>query len=250
MQKEGELVLEQFTYVKRGYDPEEVDRYIDTLEQVVQSYKEKDNAIKNAIISAQVAADNMVKNAKAQADEYKYQIAKELDKVTLEIERQRMRIRAFQDVYSGLVRKYLAEIQAEEMSDLFSRLDEVDKLVARLKEVDIIPPLPHAGEPPASGRAYQEPPNAPGREYQEEATAPPALGRPYPERTSERTNVQPLREITPAPGSAGPPPLSPPKPPVPSLSLGPGNSPSLSKTPYAPPQVVARANDDGNYRPS
>jgi len=132
--------LEQFTYVKRGYDPEEVDRYISTLEQVVKSYKEKDNAIKNAIISAQVAADNMVKNAKAQAEEYKGQIAKELDKVSIEVDRQRMRIQAFQDVYSGLVRKYLTDINEKDISDLYSRLDEVDKFIERLKEVDIIPP--------------------------------------------------------------------------------------------------------------
>ncbi|MCL1883238.1 MAG: DivIVA domain-containing protein [Defluviitaleaceae bacterium] len=132
--------MEQFTYVKRGYDPEEVDRYISTLEQVVKSYKEKDNAIKNAIISAQVAADNMVKNAKAQAEEYKGQIAKELDKVSIEVDRQRMRIQAFQDVYSGLVRKYLTDINEKDISDLYSRLDEVDKFIERLKEVDIIPP--------------------------------------------------------------------------------------------------------------
>jgi cell division septum initiation protein DivIVA len=131
--------VEQFTYVKRGYDPEEVDRYISTLEQVIKSYKEKDNAIKNAIISAQVAADNMVKNAKNQADEYKTQIAKELDKVSLEVERQRIRIQAFQDVYSGLVRKYLTDIDENEISDLYTRLDDVDKLINRLKEVDIVP---------------------------------------------------------------------------------------------------------------
>ncbi|MCL2198654.1 MAG: DivIVA domain-containing protein [Defluviitaleaceae bacterium] len=132
--------MEQFTYVKRGYDPEEVDRYIATLEQVIKSYKEKDNAIKNAIISAQVAADNMIKNAKNQADEYKGQIAKELDKITTEIERQRIRVQAFQDVYSGLVRKYLTTLDDNDMSDLFTRLDDVDKLITRLKETDIVPP--------------------------------------------------------------------------------------------------------------
>jgi len=132
--------LEQFTYVKRGYDPEEVDRYIATLEQVIKSYKEKDNAIKNAIISAQVAADNMIKNARNQAEEYKVQIAKELDKVSTEIERQRIRIQAFQDVYSGLVRKYLSNLEDNDMSDIFTRLDDVDKLITRLKEADIAMP--------------------------------------------------------------------------------------------------------------
>lgn len=230
--------MEQFTYVKRGYDPEEVDRYIATLEQVIKSYKEKDNAIKNAIISAQVAADNMVKNAKMQADEYKGQIAKELDKVSLEVDRQRMRIQAFKDVYSGLVKKYLTDLDEDDMTDIFARLDDVEKLIGRLKEVDIVP-APTPGDFPIRSSAPPEP-----------STTPPAP-----------TIPPPTQGLNPA-QSAGtnPPPRPapvPPKPPAPMLSLGPNSSPSLNKTPggaqkpgYAPPQVVARINEDGNYVPS
>jgi len=119
--------VEQFTLIKRGYDPDEVDKYIATLEQVIKSYKDKDNAIKNAIISAQVAADNMIQNAKLQADEYKAQISKDLVKIREEVGRQRMRIQAFQDVYSELIKKYLREFNDSDMSDLFARLDDVEK---------------------------------------------------------------------------------------------------------------------------
>ncbi|MCL2224726.1 MAG: DivIVA domain-containing protein [Defluviitaleaceae bacterium] len=160
--------MEQFTYVKRGYDPEEVDRYIATMEQVIKSYKEKDNAIKNAIISAQVAADNMIKNAKAQADEYKVQICKELEKVSTEVDRQRMQIKAFQDVYAGLVRKYLTAIDEQEISDLYARLDDVDKLVDRLKEVDIVP------APPSTTPAPPSPPPAPSIPAPEIPATPPS----------------------------------------------------------------------------
>ena len=130
--------MEQFTLIKRGYDPEEVDKYIATLEQVIKSYKDKDNAIKNAIISAQVAADNMIKNAKLQADEYKGQIVKELEKVRQEVDRQRMRIQAFQDVYNGLVRKYLTELDGDDITQIFKRLDDVDNLIGMLMEADIV----------------------------------------------------------------------------------------------------------------
>ena len=130
--------MEQFSFVKRGYDPEEVDKYIATLEQVIKSYKDKDNAIKNAIISAQVAADNMIKNAKLQADDYKVQIVKELEKVREEVGRQRMRIQAFQDVYSGLIRKYLTDLEDEDTNELYSRLDDVDRLINVLMDTDMI----------------------------------------------------------------------------------------------------------------
>ena len=140
--------MEQFTYVKRGYDPEEVDKYISTLEQVIKSYKDKDNAIKNAIISAQVAADNMIKNAKAQADEYKVQISRELEKARDEVGRQRMRIQAFHDVYSGLVQKYLVEIEGNDMSNLYTRLDDIDRVLVHLMDEDIVPaPNEDFGEP-------------------------------------------------------------------------------------------------------
>jgi len=55
--------MESFSIVKRGYDPHEVDSYIERLEQIIKSYKDKDNSINNAIVSAQVAADNILKNA-------------------------------------------------------------------------------------------------------------------------------------------------------------------------------------------
>ena len=128
--------MEQFTIVRRGYDPEEVDKYVSTLEQVIKSYKDKDNAIKNAIISAQVAADNMVKNAKMQADEYKAQIVRELGKVSIEVERQRVKLQAFNDIYTSLVRKYLTEPRENDMRDLFARLDDVDKIINILRGDD------------------------------------------------------------------------------------------------------------------
>ncbi|MDR0272569.1 MAG: hypothetical protein LBI27_04545 [Clostridiales bacterium] len=248
--------MEHFTYVKRGYDPEEVDRYISTLEQVIKSYKEKDNAIKNAIISAQVAADNMVKNAKAQADEYKGRIAKELDKITEEVDRQRMKIKAFQDVYKNLVKKYLSELEDNDISDLMKRLDDVDTFIARLKEVDIVPaptPAPYTEKAEDySDYAPKSPPPAPVSSFgPAPRPAPSGLGGMSPGMNSGvKTDTGPR------------PPFS--QPPAPVLSLGPSSSPSLNKNPmggpphmgpgspkpYAPPQVVARINDDGNYVPS
>ena len=225
--------MEQFTYVKRGYDPEEVDRYISTLEQVIKSYKEKDNAIKNAIISAQVAADNMIKNAKAQADEYKLQIVRELDKVSEEVERHRIRMQAFQDVYTSLVRKYLTEVDTNEMSDLFKRLDDVDRLVKRLKESDMVP--------------------APGNEA-------PGVGLPGPAPAMSEPSIDPLSDDAPNPFAPAQQPInatfmSPPKSaqqPSP-ISLGPSTSPSLNKAPLQPghvPPPAVRVNDDGNFVPN
>ena len=128
-----------FTEVKRGYDPDEVDNYIASLDNVIKSYKEKDNAIKNAIISAQVAADNMIKNAKMQADEYKVQIGRELEKMRAEVERERVKIQEFHEVYANLVRKYLIRLDEKDTSNLNNHLNEVDRLIDLLMESDLMP---------------------------------------------------------------------------------------------------------------
>ena len=127
-----------FTEVKRGYDPEEVDNYINSLNNVIKSYKEKDNAIKNAIISAQVAADNMVKNAKLQANEYKVQIVRELDRVRREVEREREKVLQFQELYTELVHKYLLRLEERDITRLLNCLDGIDGLIDNLTVNDLV----------------------------------------------------------------------------------------------------------------
>ena len=129
----------KFTEVKRGYDPVEVDDYIKTLDNVIKSYKEKDNAIKNAIISAQVAADNMIKNARLQADEYKIQIVRELENVRIAVERERAKVQEFQEVYTELITKYLLKVDTNDFSGVNARLDEIDRLIDHLMATDIAP---------------------------------------------------------------------------------------------------------------
>ena len=128
--------MERYPLVKRGYDPVMVDSDIETLENVIKSYKDKDNAIKNAIISAQIAADNMVKNAKMQADEYKEQIVHELENVRREVARERTKVQEFQNVYMELVQKHLTRINEGEVSGIYLRLDEIDRLIDNLIKTD------------------------------------------------------------------------------------------------------------------
>ena len=132
--------MEQFSYVKRGYDPEQVDKYIANLEAILRNYKEKDNVIKNAILSAQVAADTMIKNARLQCDEYKIQITKEILKAREELEQQRMRIKTFHDIYSNLIKKYLRELDDDDMNELMERLNDVDAMLLRFLDENTVLP--------------------------------------------------------------------------------------------------------------
>jgi len=62
-------MAERFKIVKKGYDPATVDEYIGGLEIAIKGYNEKDAAIKNAIISAQYAADEIIRKAKIAEDD-------------------------------------------------------------------------------------------------------------------------------------------------------------------------------------
>ena len=139
----------KFTEVKRGYDKEEVDTYIQSLDNVIRSYKEKDNTIKNAIVSAQMAADNMIKNAKLQADEYKHEILRELNKVREEIERKRQKIQEFNDTYAQFVGKYLTRLDSGDTDEMVKPLDEIDRLIDHFSKSDMVSIAPGDASTPA-----------------------------------------------------------------------------------------------------
>lgn len=124
--------MESFSIVKRGYNPQEVDEYIETLEQVIKSYKDKDNAIKNAIISAQVAADNILKNTHLEVAEYKSRTLACLRNVYDSIEDQRSRMQAFQDDYNDMLRKYLHSFEDSDAARIYEQIDELEKYLGEL----------------------------------------------------------------------------------------------------------------------
>ena len=126
--------MESFSIVKKGYNPQEVDEYIETLEQVIKSYKDKDNAIKNAIISAQVAADNILKNTHLEAEEYKTQTLSKLRHIYESVETQRSRMQSFQDDYNDMLRKYVREFEENDVARIFDRIDELEKYLRELNE--------------------------------------------------------------------------------------------------------------------
>jgi hypothetical protein len=143
---------DRFNYVKKGYDPEQVDTYIETLEQVVKSYKDKDSAIKNAIISAQMAADNIVKNAHVQVAESRTQALSQIQSIIASISDQRNKVKEFQEEYVGMVQKYLIDFNEVDMNRIYSKITDLEQLIARAAYI----------APSSSGTAYTAAPAASG----------------------------------------------------------------------------------------
>ena len=125
-----------FSSVKNGYNPQEVDNYINTLEQVVNSYKEKDAAIKNAIISAQIAADNIMKNAQYQAVEYRNIITQQMNRIVDSVNLQRLKIRAFQEDYNAIIHKYLTTFNENDIERILHQITELEQYLKGLEVIE------------------------------------------------------------------------------------------------------------------
>lgn len=121
-----------FTYVKKGYNPIEVDNYIETLENVIKSYKEKDASIKNAIINAQIAADNIVGEAQKSADDLSLQAMNKVEAIRSSIEKQRSLVKAFQDEYNTVVQKYVHDFNAKDIIPVYGSINELEDYLASL----------------------------------------------------------------------------------------------------------------------
>ena len=118
---------DRFNRVKKnGYDPAEVDQFIQELEAQIKIYKEKDATIHQAIISAQTAADNIVKNAKNQGRTIRENIAKQLEDVSLSISTQKLMLFNFVKEYNAVMAKYLRVVDNEDFQEISEKIDAME----------------------------------------------------------------------------------------------------------------------------
>ncbi|MDR3091409.1 MAG: DivIVA domain-containing protein [Clostridiales bacterium] len=124
----------KFNYVKRGYDPAEVDAYISSLEEVLRSYKDKDSAIKNAIISAQLAAEEIKRGARVEAEDRKRQAYAKLGALQQSITQQRDLIRSFEGKFSALLAEFAESAKKHDFSEVYAQVDSIEQFLNKLTE--------------------------------------------------------------------------------------------------------------------
>ena len=129
--------MSSFPLVKRGYDPVEVDKRIIMLETELREYREKDAAISNAILNAQLAADEIQRKAKIAADtimENAKNLSSRLNEkssgqVTSIIEAvksQRSRLTEFKEDYTALLAKYIVKFDENDISNAEKKAIELE----------------------------------------------------------------------------------------------------------------------------
>ena len=123
----------RFNYAKKGYEPAEVDRYIDQLESVLSSYKEKDAAIKNALISAEIAASDILKNAELEAAKITERAVAFLENISSSITDQKKLVQDFQEEYSIMFNKYVRAFNEGETMQMYAKINELEDYIVKLQ---------------------------------------------------------------------------------------------------------------------
>ena len=125
---------ERFSYVKRGYDPEAVDKYLEKTEIELKSYREKSAVINDAIISAQQAADNIIQNAKNQGRIIRESTAKQLEDIFLSVSTQRQLLTGFVQEYDILAKKYFKIAENEDFIAVSAKVDALENFLRTYTE--------------------------------------------------------------------------------------------------------------------
>ncbi|GHU55695.1 hypothetical protein AGMMS49975_17870 [Clostridia bacterium] len=133
-------MTDKFNIVKKGYDPSAVDNYINDLEAVLKSYKDKDAAIKNAIINASIAADNMkstaaaeasdiVNEARGTADNLRKQAYEQLGELKSILGKQKEAVKKFQSDFALVVSGFLEDSKKHDFQSVYNSIEEIEKLL-------------------------------------------------------------------------------------------------------------------------
>lgn len=128
--------MQEFTMVKKGYDPNEVEKYVGQLERTIEEYKSRDSAISSAILNAQIAADNIIRNAHIHADEMRQNAILLLDEIHTSVQQQKIIVDTFQSEYNNLVNKYLTNPNGKHFLDIFGRINDLENYIDGLKNLD------------------------------------------------------------------------------------------------------------------
>lgn len=116
---------QQFSIIKKGYSPDEVNRYIERLEAEIIEYKTDQLSIAKAIIHSENTATRIINDANKEAEQIRQKAESQLLDLQKKIKHMRMKLDAFQSSYNQLMHKYIISMNNDDFNDLFSSLDTI-----------------------------------------------------------------------------------------------------------------------------
>ena len=126
-------MADRFNIAKKGYDTSEVDAYISKLERTITDYKDKDAAIKNAIINSQIAADNIIEKAHIEAEKIKISALRQISDIQNSITAQKRLVGEFAEDYMAFVKRYINEFNEINTQKVYDKIQALEDYFNELK---------------------------------------------------------------------------------------------------------------------
>lgn len=147
--------MKEFSIVRKGYAPEEVNAYIAELEAALADkvsrlleYQDKESAITSSLVDAQIFSAQIRKAAEDEAealrasalDEAKSLRAgayDEMDQLREQAGSLHEKLTAFQTEYSRILQDYLVSLRSTDLVNLFSRLESFMQTISVSKTEEV-----------------------------------------------------------------------------------------------------------------
>jgi len=141
---------EQFSIVKKGYDPAQVDWHLSTLNKELEEYRSKDAAISAAFLSAQIAADEIrqraeraaemiMQNARGLSSRLNEKSADQVATIILSVRAHREQLKDFKNDYNALVGKYLTKIEDSDIAAAEMKAIELEGYLQKFLDTEFVP---------------------------------------------------------------------------------------------------------------
>lgn len=131
-----------FTFIRRGgYDPQEVDDYIERLEKELESFHQREQMISNSIMDAQLTANKIIKKAEDEANHIQKDAILQLDSIRRKVSFIKLKIESFQTSYNQFIEKFTTGINHEDINKLYDQLDDLSGTLTVKKEPNQSQPL-------------------------------------------------------------------------------------------------------------
>ena len=127
----------RFNISKRGYEITEVDAYISKLERTITEYKDKDAAIKNAIINSQIAADNIIEKANIEAEKIRISALRQMSDIQNSIGTQKRLVGEFAEDYMAFVKRYINEFNEVNTQKIYEKIQTLEDYFGALKNSNV-----------------------------------------------------------------------------------------------------------------
>lgn len=122
-------MLNSFSMVKRGYEPNEVDTFIRELEEAIVFYKMKEQYISQALVESQIASKKIIEEAEIRAFQIEKKSLIQLEHLKQELNDTKKRLQNFKNEYDTFMNNFKSSFDEDELLSFYDSLDDLSNTI-------------------------------------------------------------------------------------------------------------------------